>query len=154
MEHHSLYQYSFSGASNVMAGFIQTETPYYQPSPDAKSGPYAYNATLNDPNYSSCLPGNCDALGLYVTNSNSIYIYGAGLYSFFNDYSTTCSNAGNGEACQSEIFRVDGSTTGLRVYTLNTVGVTNMIEVDGTSEAVYSDNISVYTDGLTLFTYN
>lgn len=27
VEHHSLYQYQFSGASSVMAGFIQTETP-------------------------------------------------------------------------------------------------------------------------------
>lgn len=137
-----------------MAGFIQTETPYYQPSPDVRSGPYATNATLNDPDYSSCLPGNCDALGLYVSNSDSIHIYGAGLYSFFNHYSTTCSNAGNGEACQSEIFRVDGSTQGLTVYTLNTVGTTNMVDVDGTSKAVYSDNIGVYPDGFALFTYN
>lgn len=137
-----------------MAGFIQTETPYYQPNPNAPSSPYAANATWNDPDYSTCLSGNCDALGLYVDNSKTVYIYGAGLYSFFNDYSTTCSDAGNGENCQSEIFRVAGSTTGLRVYCLNTVGVTNMIEVAGTSKAVYSDNISVYPDGLVLFTYN
>ncbi|KAH8703204.1 putative exo-beta-1,3-glucanase [Talaromyces proteolyticus] len=154
VEHHSLYQYQFSGASNVVAGFIQTETPYYQPSPDAKSGPYAYNSSINDPNYSTCLSGNCDAVGLRVSNSNSIHIYGAGLYSFFNKYSTTCSNSGGSENCQSEIFRVDGSTTGLRVYTLNTVGVTNMITVNSSSEALYSDNISVYPDGLALFTYN
>lgn len=100
------------------------------------------------------MSGNCDALGLYVTDSDAVYIYGAGLYSFFNDYSTTCSDAGNGEDCQSEIFRVNGTITGLRVYALNTVGVTNMIEVDGTSEALYSDNIGPYSDGIVLFSYN
>jgi glucan 1,3-beta-glucosidase len=137
-----------------VAGFIQTESPYYQPVPDATSGPYVHNATWDDPDFSTCLPGNCDALGLYVTDSGSVYIYGAGLYSFFNDYSTTCSNAGDSENCQSEIFRVAYSVTGLRVYALNSVGVTNMIEVDGTSEAVYSDNIGPFSDGIALFTYN
>ncbi|OKL58255.1 Glucan 1,3-beta-glucosidase [Talaromyces atroroseus] len=154
VEHHSLYQYEFSGATNVLAGYIQTETPYYQPSPDATSGPYAYNATWNDPDYSTCLSGNCDALGLYVTGGDSIYIYGAGLYSFFNDYSTSCSDYGNSENCQSEIFRVDGTVSALRVYGLNTVGTTNLIEVDGTSEADYSDNISTYADSIALFSYN
>ncbi|QGA21686.1 hypothetical protein EYB26_009397 [Talaromyces marneffei] len=154
VEHHSLYQYSFYGASNVMAGFIQTETPYYQPIPDARSGPYVSNAAFHDPDYGSCLEGNCNALGLYVINSNSIYFYGAGLYSFFNHYSTDCSNPGHREKCQSEIFRVDGSTTAaLRVYTLNTVGVTNMVTLDGTSVALFSDNIGVFNDGFTLFKY-
>lgn len=27
VEHHSLYQYNFANAANVVAGFIQTETP-------------------------------------------------------------------------------------------------------------------------------
>lgn len=27
VEHHSLYQYQFSGAKDIVAGFIQTETP-------------------------------------------------------------------------------------------------------------------------------
>lgn len=26
-EHHSLYQYQFSGASSIVGGFMQTETP-------------------------------------------------------------------------------------------------------------------------------
>lgn len=32
-EHHIFYQYRFHGAENVYAGLIQTETPYFQPSP-------------------------------------------------------------------------------------------------------------------------
>ena len=117
-----------------------------------KSGPYPTNATLNDPTYSNCLAGNCDALGLRILNSHDIIIYGAGLYSFFNSYSTTCSNYGNPEDCQSQIFSVEGSSTAnLRVYSLSTVGTTNMIVRDGTSLAKYSDNINVYPDTIAFF---
>ncbi|KAJ5679840.1 CAZyme family GH55 [Penicillium macrosclerotiorum] len=152
VEHHSLYQYQFSGASSVVAGFIQTETPYYQPNPNAANGPYPTNSTLKDPDYSSCLSGNCDSLGLRVLNSNSIVIYGAGLYSFFNHYSTTCSTFPTPENCQSEIFSIEGSTSGLVVYTLSTVGTTNMIVKDGSSLAVVSDNLATYAATIAYFT--
>ncbi|KAJ5549500.1 Pectin lyase fold/virulence factor [Penicillium frequentans] len=152
VEHHSLYQYQFSGASSVVAGFIQTETPYYQPNPDAADSPYPTNSTLNDPDYSTCLSGNCDALGLRVLDSDNILIYGAGLYSFFNNYSTDCSTFPTPENCQSEIFSVEGSTSGLTVYTLSTVGTTNMIVKDGTSLAVVSDNLDTYAATIAYFT--
>ncbi|KAJ5292368.1 Endochitinase B1 [Penicillium atrosanguineum] len=152
VEHHQLYQYQFSGANNVVAGFIQTETPYYQPSPNAANGPYPTNSTLNDPDYSTCLSGNCDALGLRVLDSEDIVVYGAGLYSFFNDYSTTCSTFPTPENCQSEIFSVEGTTSNLVVYTLSTVGVTNMIVKDGTSLAVVSDNLATYAATIAYFT--
>ncbi|KAJ5998399.1 Pectin lyase fold/virulence factor [Penicillium sp. IBT 35674x] len=156
VEHHSLYQYQFSGASSVVAGFIQTETPlpprYYQPNPDAADSPYPTNSTLNDPDYSTCLSGNCDALGLRVLDSDNILIYGAGLYSFFNNYSTDCSTFPTPENCQSEIFSVEGSTSGLTVYTLSTVGTTNMVVKDGTSLAVVSDNLDTYAATIAYFT--
>ncbi|KAJ5082967.1 CAZyme family GH55 [Penicillium argentinense] len=153
VEHHSLYQYQFSGASSVVAGFIQTETPYYQPNPDAANGPYPRNSALNDPDYSSCLSGNCDALGLRVLNSNDIIVYGAGLYSFFTEYSTDCSTFPTPENCQSEIFSVEGSTTNLVVYALSTVGTTNMIVKNGTSLAVVSDNLATYAATIAYFTF-
>ncbi|EEA23742.1 hypothetical protein TMatcc_006817 [Talaromyces marneffei ATCC 18224] len=154
-EHHGLYQFQFNGASNVVGGYFQTETPYYQPKPDATSGPYQSITTTpwSDPDFSTCLKGNCDALGLHITDSTAITMYGVGLYSFFNDYSTTCSNNGNGENCQSEIFRVDGTVSGLNVYGYQTVGTTNMITINGTSAALYSDNLSVYPDSIALFSY-
>jgi len=43
-----------------------------------------------------------------------------GLYSFFNNYSTTCSNQGGGEVCQSRIFSVEGSSI-VYLYDLHTV---------------------------------
>lgn len=152
VEHHSLYQYQFSGASSVMAGFIQTETPYYQPNPDAANGPYPTNSALKDPDYSSCLPGNCNSLGLRVLDSSDIIIYGAGLYSFFNNYSTDCSTFPTPENCQSEIFSVEGTTSDFVVYTLSTVGTTNMIVKDGESLAVVSDNLATYAATIAYFT--
>ncbi|KAF7178365.1 hypothetical protein CNMCM7691_007055 [Aspergillus felis] len=151
VEHHSLYQYQFSGSQSVVTSFIQTETPYYQPNPNAANSPYPRNTALNDPDYSSCLSGNCDALGLRVLNSQNTLIYGAGLYSFFNYYSTSCSNFPGGQ-CQSEIFSIEGSTSGLVVYALSTVGTTNMIVKNGASLALYSDNLATYADTIAYFT--
>lgn len=124
---------------------------YYQPNPDAANGPYPTNSTLKDPDYSSCLPGNCNSLGLRVLDSNDIIIYGAGLYSFFNNYSTDCSTFPTPENCQSEIFSVEGSTSDLVVYTLSTVGTTNMIVKDGESLAVVSDNLATYAATIAYF---
>ncbi|KAJ5169876.1 uncharacterized protein N7500_002659 [Penicillium coprophilum] len=152
-EHHSLYQYQFSGASSIMGGFIQTETPYYQPKPDAANGPYPTNPALNDPDYSSCLGGNCNSLGLRILNTKDVIIYGAGLYSFFNNYSTTCSTFPLPEDCQSMIFSVEGSTTGLVVYGLNTVGTNYMIVKDGTALATVADNLATYAATIAYFTF-
>ncbi|KAK4865561.1 hypothetical protein LT330_009349 [Penicillium expansum] len=152
-EHHSLYQYQFSGASSIVGGYIQTETPYYQPNPNAANGPYPTNSTLNDPNYSSCLGGNCNALGLRILNSKDVNIYGAGLYSFFNNYSTTCSTFPLPENCQSMIFSIEGSTSGLVVYGLNTVGTSYMIVKDGTALATVGDNLATYAATIAYFTF-
>lgn len=152
VEHHSLYQYQFANTKNVVMGYIQTETPYYQPSPNAINSPYPTTSTLNDPDYSTIctLSGNCDALGLRILDSSDIFVYGAGLYSFFDSYSTTCSDAGGTENCQSEIFDIESSTS-IYVYDLNTVGAQCMIYRDGTCLASYADNVNVYPDTIALF---
>jgi glucan 1,3-beta-glucosidase len=84
-----MYQYQFANTQNIFAGFMQTETPYYQPSPPAPA-PFTVNTALNDPDFSSSCngqSGNCaEAWGLRVLNSKNILVYGAGLYSFFNNY--------------------------------------------------------------------
>lgn len=126
VEHHTLYQYQFVNASTVFAGQIQTETPYYQPNPSAPT-PWTYNATYSDPKFAKAtitangytIP-NADAWGLRIVSSDNILIYGAGFYSFFNNYSTTCSAQGNGEICQSQIFQLQGSNSNINVYNENT----------------------------------
>ena len=132
---------------------------YYQPNPGANV-PFPAVSSLNDP----IMASNQDAWGLRIVDSHGVNIYGVGLYSFFDNYSTgksshltshsvfrdmltlvplACSQPGNGEACQSAIFSIDSLGSGVSVYNLNTVGTTNMIEVGGQSYAVFSDNFNV-----------
>ncbi|KAF2198358.1 exo-beta 1,3 glucanase-like protein [Delitschia confertaspora ATCC 74209] len=157
VEHHSLYQFQFSGAKNIVAGFIQTETPYWQPVPDAKSQPYPVNPAINDPDYTGlCSTTNCDALGLRVINSESVLIYGAGLYSFFNNYSTKCSDKpeeGGKEDCQSRIFSIEGDSSDIVVYGLNTIGSQSMVTVDGVDKAKWEDNVSVFPNTIAHFAH-
>ena len=77
-EHHVIYQYAFHNAQNLFAGLIQTETPYFQPSP-APPSPFSTNTQYGDPSGVS----TSNAYGLTISNSNNILVYGAGLYSFF-----------------------------------------------------------------------
>jgi glucan 1,3-beta-glucosidase len=72
-----IYEYAFYNAQQVYAGMIQTETPYFQPTPNPPA-PFSTNLAYGDP------PGaRLDALGLVITSSFDIFVYGAGLYSFF-----------------------------------------------------------------------
>lgn len=92
VEHHDLYQYQFANTKDVYAGQIQTETAYWQPNPGA-GVVTPIVAGWNDPDFAnSCLGFNgtyapcAVGWGLRVVNSQDILIYGAGLYSFFNNY--------------------------------------------------------------------
>lgn len=150
VEHNVFYQYQFNNAQNVYAGFIQTETPYYMPAPTAP-GPFPVNSALNDPDFGSSCPngGTCaEAWGFRAVNSNNIYVYGAGFYSFFNNYSTNCSDQGNGEHCQDSIVDIESSTVSF--YNLNTIGAQNMLINNGGNVASYADNTNVYPDTIAL----
>jgi glucan 1,3-beta-glucosidase len=154
VEHHQLYQYQFSSTQNIFQGQIQTETPYYQPNPPATL-PFPPVSSLNDPNFAtSCsgVSGNCAmAWGLRILNSQNILTYGAGLYSFYNNYNTTCSNAGNGETCQARILDLETTVNNVWVYNLNTIGATSMVNENGASLASYAPNVNVFPDTIALF---
>lgn len=124
---------------------IQTETPYFQPTPNALV-PFPAVSSLNDPNFSSScagVSGNCAAAwGLRVLNSKNILVYGAGLYSFFSDYSTTCSTFAAGQTCQSRIASIEGSASNVNIYGLNTIGAQSMLTRNGVSVAWYADNVN------------
>jgi len=111
-EHNSLYNYQVFAANNVFMGFIQSETPYMQGNPNARDGPFASNkiqAFNVDPTW-----GNCSSLtdsweisqcakswGFRFSNVNNLLIYGAGLYSFFDNYDNSCVATNN---CQWNMF--------------------------------------------------
>ncbi|KAK7023972.1 pectate lyase superfamily protein-domain-containing protein [Favolaschia claudopus] len=121
-EHHTLYEYNLVKASNHYLGLIQTESPYYQPNP-APPAPFTVNTAFQDPSNWS---GITAAWGLRVTSSTNIIVFGAGLYSFFQNYGQNCLTPVN---CQSQITNID-STSSVNIYGLSTVGTTFQLSVN------------------------
>ncbi|KAH9885496.1 pectate lyase superfamily protein-domain-containing protein [Xylariomycetidae sp. FL2044] len=153
VEHNHLYNYQFANTKNVFVSMFQTETPYYQPTPNAIE-PFPVVADLKDPDFeASCsgVTGNCaESWGLRIIDSTDFFVYGAGHYSFFNNYDTSCSTVEAGENCQSRIVSIEGSTSNVNIYGLNTIGSLSMIDKDGTSLASWSDNVNVFPANIML----
>ncbi|KAI0188725.1 glycoside hydrolase family 55 protein [Xylaria flabelliformis] len=156
VEHHARYQYQFRNTQNIYAGQMQTETPYYQPNPSARF-PFPLNTT-SDPNFDISCPKdtaapNCaEAWGLVLNASKNVLVYGAGLYSFFSNYNTSCSATGATTLCQQGMVLYDAaSTTNLRVYGLNTIGAYGMIYRDTVRLATYDYNINVFPSSIISF---
>ncbi|KAI1371077.1 glycoside hydrolase family 55 protein [Hypoxylon crocopeplum] len=154
VEHNNLYNYQLVNTKNIFASMLQTETPYYQPLPDATQ-PFPVVTALADPDFeASCsgVSGNCaNAWGLRIVDSSDVFIYGAGHYSFFNNYSTDCSTVDAGENCQSRIVSIEGSSSNVNVYALNTIGSLSMLDHDGASVAKWQDNVNVFPANVMLF---
>lgn len=94
-EHSVYYQYNFNNAKNIFAGFVQTESPYYQPTPKTPQ-PFegAVGKFTGDPDY-SCPGGDLDGCdsswAVMIRGCENIFIASAGLYSWFSTYSQDCS---------------------------------------------------------------
>ncbi|TMW66276.1 hypothetical protein Poli38472_004041 [Pythium oligandrum] len=130
-EHNVLYQYQFTNTKNVFMGHIQTETPYYQSHPGIEV-PFDVNPDYNDPSI-ECASGDlacAKAWGLRIYNSKDILVGGAGLYSFFENWSQDCLKAFP-QTCQTRMTSIEGGSSNIVIYNMNTVGTTNMITVDG-----------------------
>lgn len=148
-EHCVLYQYMLDGAQGLVMGMvsllvfsftgpvpqranlidhcqIQTESPYFFPQP---TGPTPFEKSLrdDDPKFADC--GDDDTCkvswALYVKGATkSIYVLGAGLYSwFYDEYYQDCIEAHN---CQSRILYV-GVTSTISIFNLTTIGSDEMI---------------------------
>ncbi|KAI8201600.1 hypothetical protein COL154_003923 [Colletotrichum chrysophilum] len=163
VEHHTLYQYQLYQTRDIYMGMIQTETPYYQPNPVA-SIPFPRVKGYHDPDFVADCKGKdtseapCEmAWGLRVIGSRNIAIFGAGLYSFFNNYSTACCQVGAGARCQQRIYDIRDSpnnctkTEHLETYNLNIVGTKAMVTRHGKDVALYKDNIAGFTAGIALY---
>ncbi|KDN47784.1 hypothetical protein RSAG8_03204, partial [Rhizoctonia solani AG-8 WAC10335] len=131
-EHHALYQYNLVGAENVYLGLIQTETPYWQPTP-APPAPFSLSKTYKDPEMSA----GPAAWSTVISDSSKVYIYGAGLYNFFKSYNQTCLSD---YTCQSQIINVDQKSEDIAVFSLATVGLTKMLSVDSMGVIDQNDN--------------
>ncbi|KAK4141141.1 pectate lyase superfamily protein-domain-containing protein [Dichotomopilus funicola] len=142
-EHAVMYQYNFWKARNVFAGMIQSESPYYQPTPKPPApfagsvgkfaGDWEYDCQNSD-------ASGCDASwALLVRNSTDIFIAGAGLYSWFTTYTQDCVDKMN---CQQSLILVEDNFEHVRIHNLITVGAVNMIESDG-YKIKSADNLAV-----------
>ncbi|KAH9935646.1 pectin lyase fold/virulence factor [Fomitopsis serialis] len=143
-EHSIMYQYGLANAQNHYLGFIQTESPYFQPDP-APSSPFIPSATYFDP---SSWPGNA-AWGLYITGSSNILIVGAGHYSFYQAYTQSCDNSNN---CQSQIVEIDSNSSNIGIYGLNTVYSTYQLSVDYNAIIDYTSNENGFAQTVTVWT--
>lgn len=148
-EHSQLYNFEFANAQDVYAGVIQSETPYMQSNPTALNGGFTPNATYFDPDFSSCNgDAGCEkAWGLRILDSTDILVYGAGLYSFFDNYDQTCLAT---ESCQVNMVSIECSTE-VYLWALSTKASTNMVTVDGTGVVNQSDNMDNFCQTIAVF---
>jgi hypothetical protein len=114
---------------------IQTETAYMQGNPDAKV-PFKVNSQFADPDFSKCTGPKCARTwGLRVLNSSDVYVYGGGLYSFFDNYAQECVAANN---CQDNIVSIENST--VELFGISTKASISMVTLNGQGTAQDSDN--------------
>lgn len=145
-EHSQLYNYQLSNASTVYMSLIQTETAYMQGNPDANT-PFPANAAYNDPSFTTCTADNCARTwGLRIVDSQDVYVYGAGLYSFFDNYDQVCLETEN---CQENIVSIENSAA--HIFGLSTKASKNMLTVNGKSQALDADNRNNYCATLSYF---
>lgn len=124
---------------------------YMQSNPPADVA-FPPNATWNDPDFASCLgASNCTkTFGLHIWNSSYVYIYSAGLYSFFENYfSDTCLLNVN---CQVNAASIQASGE-VYLYNLYTIGTANMILMDNQQVAPYVPSLNNNTFGQSLVVF-
>ncbi|KAM3491634.1 hypothetical protein MY3957_005061 [Beauveria namnaoensis] len=145
-EHSVLSNYQLTKAKNVYMGLIQTETAYMQGNPDAKV-PFKYNAKYSDPDFSNCTGPKCARTwGLRAVDSSDILIYGAGLYSFFDNYDQKCVN---GNDCQDHILDIQNSS--VHIFGLATKSSINMVTLNNQPAALDKDNRNNFCAALASF---
>ena len=147
-EHNVLYNYQFLEAENIFLSVIQTETPYYQANPDA-TVPYEPQAAIEDPDYDAlCTTEACKkALGFRVIDSTGIFLYGGGMYSFFDNYEQEqCLEENN---CQLNMVSIEGDSQ-VTLYAATAVGVVNMI-TQGNVTVLYEDNLNDFTATVAMY---
>lgn len=133
-EHSVLYQYQLVNANDVFFGHMQTETPYFQPAPDALQ-PFTIGTFTEDPDFEECI-GNSSCVeswALRIINSTNAYVYSAGFYSWFSNYDQDiCLDI---EDCQSNLVDI-GYSQGLWIYNIFTKGAANVVTPQGGISAV------------------
>ena len=104
----------------------------------------------SDPTFDECYQATCyKTFGLRFFNSTYIFVYGAGLYSFFNNYDQGCLIT---ESCQIMMVSLEQSE-GIYVYALNTKAATNMVEIDQVAIVPQAANANGFCQTVAIFEY-
>ncbi|KAF3929235.1 hypothetical protein AA313_de0204894 [Arthrobotrys entomopaga] len=137
VEHNVLYNYQLVNTKNIFMGVIQTETPYFQSNPRARE-PFPPVPKYHDPDFeAACGAADTDpekikqcekSWGLRILNSTDVFTFGAGLYSFFDNWST------ESRSCQHTMVKIEGEATSgkfldrrnIWLMGLNTIGTENI----------------------------
>ncbi|KAL1310715.1 hypothetical protein AAFC00_000972 [Neodothiora populina] len=148
-EHSVLYNYQIANAKEIYLGIIQSETAYMQNNPDSLT-PFPPSSKYSDPDFADCYLVTCyKTMAVRFFNSTFCLVYGAGLYSFFNNYDSGCLLTGN---CQQNIVSLEQSEA-IYMYALNTVGSENMVEVDSVEIVPQAANKNGFCQTVVLFEY-
>lgn len=146
-EHASLYQYNFAHAQNIYTTMIQTESPYYQPTPKP---PAPWKDTLRlqgvwetDPEFNCAKDGDfsgCDeSWAVILTKSQNIQIGGAGTYSWYSYYTQDCIDL---HACQKALWYVQDNYDNVRVQHIIGIGAKYVLVSNGKGISA-ADNLAV-----------
>ncbi|KAF5017714.1 hypothetical protein F66182_10335 [Fusarium sp. NRRL 66182] len=149
-EHNQLYNYHLQDAANVYMSHIQTETAYMQGNPDA-TVPFVANPKYFDPDFKADCPANSNRCartwGLRAVNSKDVFVYGGGLYSFFDNYEQVCVGQNN---CQDNMISIESSS--VHLYGISTKASVSMLNIDGKAAILDKDNRNNFCAAIALFT--
>lgn len=128
---------------------LKSRHSYMQDNPNALAA-YTPNSVYSDPTFEECYQATCyKTFGLRLFNSTYIFVYGAGLYSFFNNYDQGCLIT---ESCQILTVSLEQSE-GIYMYALNTKAALNMVEVDQVAIVPQAANTNGFCQTVAVFEY-
>ncbi|KAL4734222.1 pectate lyase superfamily protein-domain-containing protein [Aspergillus similis] len=143
-EHSVFYQYNFNGAQNIFTTFLQTESPYYQPTPQPPA-PFldAVGVFDSDPDY-SCDGGDADGCdeswAVIMQNCQNIHIGAAGTYSWFSTYTQDCIDE---HSCQKALWYLDSNYDNNRLQHIIAIGAKNIVVSPDGPVVSSEDNLAV-----------
>ena len=121
---------------------------YYQSNPNALT-PFTPSAAFSDPAFAECTTDSCrKAWGLRIVSSSNVLVYGAGLYSFFENYGQDCLAT---ESCQQNMVSVEKCSGEVFIWGLSTKASTNMVTLDGNGVVPQIDNRDNFCSTIALF---
>lgn len=122
---------------------------YWQNNPNSLV-PFTPDSRYSDPTFSECFTPTCyKTVGLRLFNTTYFFNYGAGLYSFFNNYDQGCLLT---ESCDEHIVKVEQSE-GIYLYALNTKASFYMVEIDDVGLVPQSANRNGFCSTAAIFEY-